>query len=299
MIKNSEDQPSSSGNSENTFLSEDIAQYRIKCDKKTDFEESSDEDIDFKTLINQKVIGKGGFGLVATFDDPATNKTIAIKKIKKNRKLLNPENDIKKEMRLSRSLRHQNINTTFGIYMSENSGYLTMNYCKMGDLHDYSRKNHPLSHQLLHSFTEQMTNSIKYMHKQNIFHLDIKPRNFLVDESLTVQLCDFGLAGDFNGRLKKRVGTPIYSSPQVALRDYDPFKADIWSLGISFYVITTRLVPFQHCSWLNLKQFSSSVKLTFPIIVRKELQNLIRKMLVYDESQRFDIDQVFLHKWFC
>lgn len=39
-----------------------------------------------------------------------------------------------------------------------------------------------------------MVSAVRYLHAHNIAHRDIKSHNFLVDDTLHVKLCDFGLA---------------------------------------------------------------------------------------------------------
>ena len=40
---------------------------------------------------------------------------------------------------------------------------------------------------------------LKYLHKANVIHRDLKPGNILVNDDCTIQICDFGLARSMQG----------------------------------------------------------------------------------------------------
>ena len=86
--------------------------------------------------------------------------------------------------------------------------------------------------------TLQICEGLEYCHQNGIAHVDLKPDNILLSSDNTIKLADFGLS-DFNPSEEKRSevkGTKIYMAPEVLKGElYDPFRADIWSLGITLF----------------------------------------------------------------
>lgn len=78
---------------------------------------------------------------------------------------------------------------------------------------------------------------------------------------LRVKLCDFGLALKLppdNPRIKGTEGTYHFMAPE-SLSDsqdnengYDGKKADIWSLGVTFYCMVYLKLPFYHDNLMEL-----------------------------------------------
>ncbi|CAL9068612.1 unnamed protein product [Musa banksii] len=79
------------------------------------------------------------------------------------------------------------------------------------------------------------------LHSRNIVHRDIKPANLLINAAGEVKIADFGV-----GKVLRRsldpcdsyVGTCAYMSPErfdpeSHGGDYDPYAADVWSLGLA------------------------------------------------------------------
>lgn len=88
-----------------------------------------------------------------------------------------------------------------------------------------------------------------YIHKEGIIHRDIKAANVLVTHEGRVQLCDFGVAAQLSTSQIRRtsmIGTPYWMAPEVISQDGPGYnqKADIWSLGITVYEITTGHPPY-------------------------------------------------------
>ena len=78
-------------------------------------------------------------------------------------------------------------------------------------------------------------------------HCDVSPQNLMIDGSGVVKLIDFGIAKvrRFDGGGDDRVrGKPSFMAPEQAMRQHVDLRADIFSLGIMGYLLTTGHHPF-------------------------------------------------------
>ena len=83
------------------------------------------------------------------------------------------------------------------------------------------------------------------MHELQIAHLDIKPDNILFDEFFNVKISDFGtsiLLLDSDWTSWRRWGTRSFMAPEVVnatqSAQYNVFKADIYSLGVTLMILS-------------------------------------------------------------
>lgn len=76
-------------------------------------------------------------------------------------------------------------------------------------------------------------------------HRDIKIENVVLDGGGRLRLIDFGMAND-GGSLSMQCGTPSYMSPEMCRREsaYSGEAADVWALGVLFYVSVVGKYPF-------------------------------------------------------
>jgi serine/threonine-protein kinase SRK2 len=86
----------------------------------------------------------------------------------------------------------------------------------------------------------------------HVCHRDLKLENTLLDgdESTApcVKICDFGYSKSsvLHSRPKSTVGTPAYIAPEVLLKkEYDGKIADVWSCGVTLYVMLVGTYPFE------------------------------------------------------
>lgn len=125
----------------------------------------------------------------------------------------------------------------------EGLGLIIMKKYQM-DLFDYCFTDAPkLSSSEIKKIFKQVCTGVRDLHAQGIAHLDIKPENILIDSKGNAVVCDFGCSYISNTRTKYTLqgrGTQSYQAPEVRVSgQYDPFKADIYSLGTLLHVLVT------------------------------------------------------------
>lgn len=91
-----------------------------------------------------------------------------------------------------------------------------------------------------------MIKGVMTLHSIGFAHRDISPENFLMASNDRTLLMDFGLAAEMSEDWQVdhtgHVGKQAYVAPelQTMTATYDGRKIDIWSLGMTFYVLLTR-----------------------------------------------------------
>src|SRR5262249_30376191 len=150
-------------------------------------------------------------------------------------------------------------------------------------------------------YMRQAALGLQHAHQSaGIVHRDIKPGNILVDRNGVVKILDMGLARFFHDEedvLTKKydenvLGTADYLAPEQALDSHSvDIRADIYSLGATFYYCLTGRSPFnegtvaQKLIWHQTRQPKSirSNRAEVP----QEIEALVEKMMAKDRTQRF------------
>ena len=93
----------------------------------------------------------------------------------------------------------------------------------------------------------QLLQGLAYMHSRQICHRDIKLDNLIYqEETETLKIIDFGFAASCKEKLKVICGTPRYIAPEiVAKKEYSGTAADVWSSGVTMYIMLTGNLPFK------------------------------------------------------
>lgn len=85
------------------------------------------------------------------------------------------------------------------------------------------------------------------LHRNEIDHRDLKPKNILLfNKDDRSKLADFGMARKITSKFTKmtrNIGTNDYSAPEVLLGDPEPFKSDMYSLGLILHFMLTGTLP--------------------------------------------------------
>jgi len=213
---------------------------------------------------------------------------------------------VRKEIAVLKKLDHPNIRTLHEVIDDESAKelILVLEYCETGPI--FTRFNHvPVEEETLLRYARDVVLGLDYLHSLRIAHMDLKPENMLLCADGSVKLADFGVsfvhdmvASD--GVEKRLVGTPAFLAPEVLSEaGYDPFKADVWSLGVCFYNMALAKLPFKGKTVFQIATDARSGTLAFDADrqLSEEFIDLLRKMLFVDVKQRLDIAGVMHHPW--
>ena len=155
-------------------------------------------------------------------------------------KVTNRSDSFSVELDVLRSCNHRNIVCCYDFFHDNEYNVLVLEDCVGGSIKDCIIQNGPLVGHKLASMALQLVEALDHLHTHNIAHLDLKPANMLLDSYFRLKLGDFGISK----RMKDSVlhdnfqGTVLYMAPEVIAKvPYDPFKADIWSLGLTMYYL--------------------------------------------------------------
>ena len=149
------------------------------------------------------------------------------------------------EAKAAARLTHNNIAQVYEIGEEEGRLFIVMEYMGGGSLRDQleQAKSKSLPLEKVLTWVQEAAQGLAEAHKQGIIHRDIKPDNLMLTESGQIKITDFGLARlETATRLTisgAALGTVNYMSPeQVTGRDVD-HRADLFSLGATFYELLT------------------------------------------------------------
>jgi serine/threonine protein kinase len=107
---------------------------------------------------------------------------------------------------------------------------------------------------------ERIADGLTHMHKQGVYHADMKPNNLIYERGTKVKVIDFGLAW-VKGEAKDRVqGTPEYMAPETVEHKLISERTDIYNFGATMYRLTTLQLP---PSWVTGEDSLPMVKKVF------------------------------------
>ncbi len=204
--------------------------------------------IDDRYRIERK-IGEGGMSVVYGATDIITKKPIAIKIIKGDM-MGNPINlsRFEREARAAASLSHPNIVRVINLGTYEGRPYMANEFINGQNLRDILDKR-SIGFLEACDIMYQLTSAVAHAHEHSVIHRDIKPQNVYLTADGTIKLGDFGIATFENSarltRSETIIGSVHYLAPEISRGQQASYQSDIYSLGVTFFELITRRVPFE------------------------------------------------------
>ncbi|MCG6963351.1 MAG: protein kinase [Acidobacteria bacterium] len=242
-------------------------------------------------------LGRGGMGVVYKAHEESLNRFVAIKVLGKH--LTSDASYVQRfarEAQAAAKLSHPNIVQIYFIGEDDGQHYFVMEFVHGTSVQGLVRSQGRLQPAAAARLVLQAASGLSAAHAVGIIHRDIKPANLLVDDRGLVKIADFGLAlaTEAATRLTATgmfMGTPGYLSPEQCLNEKVDHRADIYSLGVTFYEMLTGQMPFHAESPLALLR--QIVEVEPPPVhelnpdVDDELRAVISQMMAKDPAQRY------------
>ncbi|KAM9595373.1 serine/threonine kinase-like domain-containing protein STKLD1 isoform 4-T4 [Morphnus guianensis] len=172
-------------------------------------------------------------------------------------------NEALKEARDLLKLHHSNIcayKELFVTWDNEISSLflcLVMQHSGQGDLSsvikEKRQKSEKIADMVIVKFLGQMVDALFYIHKQSIFHRNLKPSNILVTGEASFMLSDFStetlMTDEMKWKIRVEENSKSWMAPETFVFSFTE-KSDIWSLGCILLDMTT-------CFGLNAEEITS------------------------------------------
>ena len=253
-----------------------------------------------KFYLFGREIGHGAFGKVNLCLHIGSGHLVAMKTfVKKDSKYKETKEKLRNEVEVLSKLHHPFINQILDNFETDTHFFIVMEYI-CGDLLSFIRKRNKLNEQISKMIFKQLIEGLKYIHKKNIIHRDIKLDNILIDTTNTVKICDFGVSRKIEKgqKIYERCGTPAYIAPEIYKKiGYTGFQSDVWSAGVTLYYILSGNLPFKGT---NIHELENAILLgEYKKIkdISYEANDIIDKMLKLEPKERITIDEILKHPW--
>ena len=161
-----------------------------------------------------------------------------------------------REARAAASVNHPNVVRAHDFDRAEGKYYyIVMDYVDGVNLHDLVKKLGPLPPEQAANYISQTASGLQHISDCGLIHRDLKPSNLLLDRAGVIRILDLGLVRyaqeGTNENLTRNlsgntiIGTADYLAPEQALQSESiDIRADIYSLGATFYFLLTGRAPF-------------------------------------------------------
>ncbi len=245
-------------------------------------------------------LGQGGMGAVYLAEHETLRRRVAIKVLSaaemQNRVAVER---FLREARAAAALDHPNIVRIFDVGQNGQMHYLVMEYVDGQTLDKLIEQGGPIACGRAVEYITQAAAGLQHAYEKGFVHRDVKPANLMLSKDGTIKILDMGLARSFDPDDKLTevldqgavVGTADYISPEQAMNCPDlDIRADIYSLGATFFTLVTGRPPFEGNTTQKLLQHQMrtpptlvSIDRTFP----PGLSAVIERMLAKSPEDRF------------
>ncbi|MHC4661616.1 MAG: serine/threonine protein kinase [Planctomycetota bacterium] len=254
----------------------------------------------------EKIIGKGGMGVVLKAKQHSLDKFVAIKILAP--KFADDAEYVKRfirEARTAAKLNHPNIMQVLDTGNVEKHYYIVMEYIEGVSLAKILKEKGKLDEKEALGIAAKVAEALGAAQKEGLVHRDIKPENIMITDAGHVKLCDMGLAKSTKGdagltQEGSFVGTPYYIAPEQAKGESVDIRSDIYALGMTVYHMLTGNRPFEGdtikvlASQIDLDKRPRDIRLVEPS-VSPATATVVKKAISKRRSYRYQTPEDFCY----
>ena len=214
----------------------------------------------------EKVLGRGGMGLVYMARDRQLGRKVALKMVRQRlAKSQEARARFRREAMTTAKFTHPNIVTVLAAGEHEGTPYVALEYLEGKTLGAYL-EGKPIENGEAMQLGSSIASALREAHRHGVLHRDLKPENVHIDELGHVRVLDFGLAklfeqGDvpasvraaefhasasvFETRASVAMGTPAYMAPEQWAGAPCDGAVDVWALGMILFEMLTGRLPYK------------------------------------------------------
>ncbi len=252
-------------------------------------------------------VGQGGTGIVLAARHTLLNQRVAVKLLHEHLTAL-PEvatRFLREAQACAKLTSRHTARVMDADRLATGRPYIVMEYLEGRDLRTVLKQDGPLAPQVAARHLVQTAAALAEAHSLGIVHRDIKPSNlFLTSErsgTPLVKVLDFGIskllpfAGDPDGAIEsitrsgQVLGSLRFMSPEQmrSPRSVDQ-RTDIWSLGVTLFVLTAGRYPFRGRGLVDLlSEILHGPRPTFGPGAPAALEAIVERCLRVDPSARY------------
>ena len=249
----------------------------------------------------REIIGKGGFSIIAKVHSVKYNTDFAAK-------ITNSSSSRHKTAKITsqieenalKQFNHPNIIRLYDSFTEDNFAFLILELMSDKSLNSIIREA-PIPIPRLYLMIKQIVSAVQLCHQKGYVHRDIKPHNILIDRYGRPKLADFGMSipVEHGTKLSNYVGSPQYLPPEIIKKQaYDPYKADVWALGVTIYEMAMGRIQ-----WPKEMELVVTSIMNGGIVVSQDtdppIAKLVMAMTDMDPYKRPTIDKIANLKFFC
>jgi len=254
------------------------------------------------SYVIQDLLGQGGMGAVYLAEHATLRRRVALKVLRPQK---GPDARVSverflREARAAAALDHPNIVRIHDVAQQSDVHYLAMEYVEGQTLDQILARGGGIAPSQAVAYIAQAAAGLQHAHEKGFVHRDIKPANLILSNDGTIKILDMGLARSLTSDADNLteildkgaiVGTADFIAPEQALGDAQvDIRADIYSLGATFFALVTGKPPFRGSTSQKLAQHQlrpapdlASQDRTFP----PELAKVVNKMLAKKPEERY------------
>ena len=270
-------------------------------------------------LISKK--GEGTFSEVLKAQSIKNGKYLAIKCMKNHFDSIDQVNNLREIQALRRLSPNPHIIKLYEVLYDQPTGRLALVF-ELMDMNIYEHirgRRHYLPEPRVKSYMWQLIKAMDHMHRNGIFHRDVKPENILITDEI-LKVADFGSCRGIYSKqpYTEYISTRWYRAPECLLTDgYYGYKMDMWGVGCVMFEVLALFPLFPGTDEVDqinkihnvlgtpgpalldkFKRYASHMDFKFPpkegtgiakLIphISEECADLIEKLLAYDPEERY------------